>query len=250
MKCNRVFICLFLAAWASAVSADTLRLKNGQVIQGYFMGGSPQEIQFLGPDGRPKSYPLQDIDSLTFQPASKPAQPAPAAAPARVSVPAGTLIMVRMMDSLDTSKTKTGQIFTATLETNLAAQGAVVARKGTTVHGKVLKSSNARRLTGHSELQLALTDIVIGGTAYAIQTGDFEAKGKGEGAQTLKKTAGGAGLGAAIGAIAGDAGQGAAIGAVAGVGLAMTKKGEPIRVPSETLVQFTLKQPVTLPVGK
>ena len=83
-----------------------------------------------------------------------------------------------------------------------------------------------------------------------MSTSGFQQKSESEGAQTAKKTLGGAGLGAAIVAIAGDAGKGAAIGAVSGVGLAMVKKGEPIRVPSETLLEFSLKQPTTLPVSK
>jgi hypothetical protein len=98
-------------------------------------------------------------------------------------------------------------------------------------------------------MQLELSNIVINGAAHPISTSGFQQKGKSEGAQTAKKTLGGAGLGAAIGAIAGDAGKGAAIGAVAGLGLAATKKGEPIRVPSETLLEFSLKQPATLPVS-
>jgi hypothetical protein len=57
-------------------------------------------------------------------------------------------------------------------------------------------------------------------------------------------------LGAAIGASSGDAGKGAAIGATAGLGIAAVKKGEPIRVPSETLLEFTLALPTTLPVAK
>ena len=70
------------------------------------------------------------------------------------------------------------------------------------------------------------------------------------GPQTGKKVLAGAGLGAAIGAIGGNAGKGAAIGAVSGVGLAAVKKGEPIRVPSETLLEFTISQPTRLPVSK
>jgi hypothetical protein len=58
-----------------------------------------------------------------------------------------------------------------------------------------------------------------------IMTSGFQSKGGSERKETLKKAAGGAGLGAAFGAIAGDAGKGAAIGTVSGVGVSMTKKG-------------------------
>jgi hypothetical protein len=53
------------------------------------------------------------------------------------------------------------------------ANGVVAARRGTTVHGKVIKSESARRLTGKSEMQLKLTDMVINGTAHPISTGGF-----------------------------------------------------------------------------
>lgn len=253
MKLKGLLFCVLLAGWACVASADTLRLKNGHVIEGFFIGGDTDKVQFMGSDGRPRAYALGEIASLTFagppKPAASPA-PKPASVPKKVTVPAGSLLIVRMVDSLDTGKTKTGDRFTATLDTNLAAEGAVVVRKGATVHGRVKNSQNARRLTGQSKLDIELSDIVIQGTAYPIMTGDFAQAGSKEGGKTLVKTAGGAGLGAAVGAIAGDTGKGAAIGAVAGLGLAMTKKGQPIRVPSETLLQFTLQQPVTLPVAR
>ncbi len=246
-----------LIAAAVVASGDTLRFRSGLTIEGTFLGADTREIKFLGPDGQPKTYPLSVVDGITFasmspsaSPVPKPAVAAPLPMPTKATVPAGSAILVRMVDSLDTSKTKTGQIFSATLETNLVANGIVVARKGTTVHGKVVKSANARRLTGKSELQLELTSIVINGTAHPISTSGFQSKGGGEGKETLKKTAGGAGLGAIIGAIAGDAGKGAAIGAVSGLGIAMVKKGEPIQVPSESLLEFSLKLSTTLPISK
>jgi hypothetical protein len=250
------FVILFAALiTAAGASADTLHLRSGQNVEGNFLGASTSQVKFLGPDGKPKTYSLMDVEGITFAVPSAPASPnrPPAAAPAKptkTTVLAGTPIAVRMVDSLDTGKTQTGALFTATLDSNLEANGIVVARKGATVHGKVTKSSNARRLTGKSELQLELTNIVINGAAQPISTSGFQQKGKSEGAQTAKKTLGGAGLGAAIGAIAGDAGKGAAIGATAGLGMALVKKGEPIRVPSETLLEFSLKQPATLPVSK
>jgi hypothetical protein len=241
--------------FAEAARADTLHLRNGQRVEGTFLGGDMHEVKFLGPDRQTKTYAVTEVEALTFAvtpaPPPAPKHPAPASAPkpTKVTVLAGTPLLVRMSNSLDTSKTKTGALFTATLETNFVADGVVVARRGATVHGKVTKSENARRLTGKSELQLELSDIVINGSAHAIRTGGFQQKGKSEGAQTAKKMAGGAGLGAAIGAISGDAGKGAAIGATTGLGLAMVKKGEPVRIPIETLLEFTLQYPTSLPVS-
>jgi hypothetical protein len=236
----------------TSATADTLHLRSGESVEGNFLGADTRQIKFVGPDGQVRTYSLTDVEGVTFAANSAPAasKPAPAPKPTQVTVLAGTPIAVRMVDSLDTKTTQTGALFTATLDSNLVANGVVVARKGATVHGKVIKSENARRLTGKSEMQLELRDIVINGSAHSIRTSGFQQKGKSEGAQTAKKVAAGAGLGAAIGAIGGNAGKGAAIGAVSGVGVAMVKKGQPIQFPSETLLEFSLAQPATLPVAR
>lgn len=169
-----------------------------------------------------------------------------------VTVPAGTRILIRMVDSIDTSKQKTGYKFTATLETNLQAAGNVVAPRGTTVYGRLANAASSGKFKGSSQLSLELTDIVINGTAYPLLTSTFEMKGKGEGGETTKKVLGGAGLGALIGGIAGG-GTGAAIGALAGAGtgtaVAASKKGEQLQIPSESLLEFRLEQPASLPVA-
>src|SRR6516164_4982720 len=177
----------------------------------------------------------------------------PAQSSKRVTVPAGTRILVRMVDSVDSSKQKTGYRFTATLEANLQATDVTVAKKGTTLYGVLAKASSSGKFKGSSELNLELTDIVINGTTYPLMTSTYEIKGKGEGGNTAKKVVGGAGLGALIGGIAGG-GKGAGIGALAGAGagtaVAATKKGEQVSVPSETLLEFRLEQPTELPRAK
>jgi outer membrane lipoprotein SlyB len=96
-----------------------------------------------------------------------------------------------------------------------------------------------------------LTDIVINGSAIPLLTSAYEIKGKGEGGKTAGKVLGGTGLGALIGGIAGG-GAGAAIGALAGAAggtaIAASKKGEQLQIPSESLLEFRLEQPVALPV--
>ena len=170
----------------------------------------------------------------------------------RITVPAGTRILIRMVDSIDSTKQTKGYRFTATLETNLQAEDTVVAPRGSTLYGRLSEASSAGRMSGSSELVLELTDIVISGTAYPLLTSTYEVKGKGEGGSTAKKVVGGAGLGALIGGIAGGgkgAGIGAAAGAAGGTAIAASKKGQQLQIPSESLLEFRLQQPVSLPVG-
>ena len=171
----------------------------------------------------------------------------------RITVPAGTRILIRMIDSIDTTKQKTGFKFTASLETNLQAEDMVVAPRGTMVYGQLVSASSAGSMKGSSELTLELTDIMINNTAYPLLTSTYDIKGKGEGSNTAKKVVGGAGLGALIGGIAGGgkgAAIGAGIGAAGGTAVAASKKGQQLSIPSETLLEFRLQQPVALPVTR
>ena len=170
----------------------------------------------------------------------------------KITVPAGTRILIRMIDSIDSSKQKTGYRFRASLEANLQAEDVVVAPRGNMVYGRLAQASSAGKMSGSSQLTLELTEIVISGTAYPLLTSTYEIKGKGEGKKTAGKVVGGAGLGALIGGIAGG-GKGAAIGvlagAVGGTALAASKKGEQLQIPSEFLLEFRLEQPVKIPMA-
>ena len=170
----------------------------------------------------------------------------------KVTVPAGTRLLVRMVDSVDSSKQQAGYRFTANLETNLQAQDEVVAPAGTKVYGRLSNAKSAGRMSGGAELTLELTDIVINGTAYPLLTSGYEVRSQGKGGSTAKKVAGGAGLGALIGGLAGG-GKGAAIGlgagAAAGTAVSAAGKGKQVLIPSESLIEFRLQHPVTLPAA-
>ncbi len=167
-----------------------------------------------------------------------------------VTVPAGTSLLVRMIDTVDSNKNAVGSRFSASLETNLEVDGVVVAPAGTKVYGRLAQSKEAGRMAGKSELRLELTQIVLNGTAYPVLSSDYQVSGKSSGGRSAKRILGGAGLGAAIGAIAGNAGMGAAIGAVAGTTAAVVQKGQTVNVPSETLLEFRLQQPASLPARR
>jgi hypothetical protein len=171
----------------------------------------------------------------------------------RVTIPGGTRLLIRTIDHIDTSKQPTGYRFTASLETNLETQGVVVASRGTTVYGRLAQASSAGRMSGNSHLTLELTDIVINGSASPLLTGTYEIKGNGEGGNTAKKVLGDAGLGALIGGIAGGgsgAGIGALVGLAGGTAIAASKKGGQLQIPSESLLEFRLEQPATLPIER
>jgi len=169
----------------------------------------------------------------------------------QVTVPAGTRILIRMIDSVDSREQTAGYRFTVSLETNLQVGDVVMAPRGTTIYGRLASASSAGRMSGSSELTLELTDIVIDGTAYPLITSTYEIKGSGKGSNTAKKVIGGTGLGALIGGLAGGgkgAGIGALAGAAGGTAIAASKRGQQLSIPSESLLEFRLEQPATLPV--
>jgi len=252
--------------------ADTLQLKNGTVVQGKYSGGSERALQFEVA-GRIELYPVGDIFSVTFtgtpaatvdspgaastnataysRPAISSGTTSGSTAPAtahRVTVPAGTRLMVRMIDSVDSKTNHVGDRFHASLESDLVANGVVVAPKGTDVYGRLSEAKQAGRVAGKAELKLELTDILIQNRMQPVMTGEYELAGDARGSNTAKKAAGGAAVGAIIGAIAGGgkgAAVGAGVGAGAGTAVNVATRGEQVNVPSETLLEFRLDQPFT-----
>jgi len=169
----------------------------------------------------------------------------PAAQYGEVTIPTGQVLLVRMIDGVDSSKNQVGDVFHASLETDLYINNTLLARKGADVYGRLAKVQEAGKLAGSAELELELMRIVIDGHDYPLVSNDYSLKGQGRGSDTAKKVTGGAVFGAIIGAIAGG-GKGAAIGAgagsAAGAGVQVFTKGEKVKVPSETLLEFRLQQ--------
>jgi len=166
-----------------------------------------------------------------------------------VTLPAGEPILVRMIDPVDSKRNVVGDVFKASLEIDLAVNNVLVARRDSDVYVRLAYSKEARGLSGSSELQLELSRIIIDGREFPVVSGEYTMKGKGRGGDTAKKVGGGAVIGAIIGGVAGG-GTGAAIGAgvggAAGAGAEILTRGRAVRVPSETLLEFRLEQPVTV----
>lgn len=180
------------------------------------------------------------------------APPAPVASGDRVSVPTGTRLTIRTIDAIDSDRNQVGDKFAATLDQPLYVNDVLVVPKGADVYGRLEQAKEAGRLAGKAQLKLSLTGIVVNGQTYALSTGNYELSGKSRTANTATKVGGGAAVGALIGAVVGG-GKGAAIGAGVGAGagtaVQVATQGEQVHVPSETLLEFALDQPVTIPVA-
>jgi hypothetical protein len=180
--------------------------------------------------------------------AAKPATPAapPAPQPRTVTVPSGSIISVRMIDSINSAVNKTGQAFKASLDAPIVADDRVVVPKGADAYVKLVNASSAGKIQGRSELTLEIQSIIFQGKTYNISTTDVKQAGASRGKRSAATIGGGAVLGALIGGLAGG-GKGAAIGAAvgggAGTGVQVLTKGQQIKIPPETRLDFTLEQP-------
>jgi len=173
--------------------------------------------------------------------------------PPKVTIPSGTTLAVRLVDTIDSETGQQGQTFHATLNSPLAVEGDVAIPSGYDVEGHIVDVKSAGKFAGQSLLVLQLDRISAGGKYYNIQTDQYKREGPSRGKNTAEKVGAGAGIGAIIGALAGG-GKGAAIGAAAGGGLGggvqAATKGQQIKLPSETVLNFTLQAPLTVVVTK
>jgi hypothetical protein len=182
----------------------------------------------------------------TPEPASAPAvtTPPPPPPPQKVTIPSGTTLAVRLVDTIDSETATAGQTFHATLDSPLSVDGDVVVPSGYDVEGHVVDVQSAGKFAGKSLLKLQLDRISVGSKYYNIQTDQYSREGSSRGKNTAAKVGAGAAIGAIIGGIAGG-GKGAAIGAASGGGIGggvqAATKGQQIKLPSETVLNFTLQ---------
>lgn len=173
--------------------------------------------------------------------AMKPEPPKP------LVVPAGTVLTVRLGQSVGSKISTPGQTFTATLATPVEVDGKTVIPSGASASGNVVDAKPLGRFKGGAVLALRLTSITIGGTERPVSTSSVSRTEKGKGKRTAVLAGGGAGLGALIGGLAGG-GKGAAIGALAGAGAgtggAAFTGNKDVVLPAESAVSFKLEQPL------
>ena len=234
----------------TAVSADTVTLKNGRAITGTYLGGTAREMRIETGD-KIETFDVAVIDKIQFGGSQRANEALPRAARAgAAALPAGTKVVIRMIDGVDSERNTVGQTFAASLDEPVMIDGDTVIPRGADAIVKLVDEKQSGKLAGRTSLTLDLVSVKVNGRIIDLNTQTVSQESSSRGARTAKMAGGGAVLGGIIGAVAGG-GKGAAVGlgsgAAAGAGVEVLTKGQRVRIPSETRLSFVLENSVRLP---
>lgn len=168
--------------------------------------------------------------------------------PTSVTVPAGTVLAVRLQNTVSSATASAGDTFDAVLDEPLIVKGQTVAEKGASVTGRVVEAKSSGRLHNSGYIRLTLTSMEVNGKLVPVQTSSLFAKGANHNKRNAALIGGGTGAGALIGGLAGGgkgALIGAAVGAGAGTGGAYATGKKDVAFTAERRLSFRLTQPLT-----
>ena len=244
----------------------TVRLRDGGTFTGVVRNSDGTAITLQASGGESRTYPMTQVAAVNYAtpdaakrlPAVAKAPEAKiAAAPARVeeifTVPAGVVLEIRNNEAIDSQTARPNQTFSAVVAKDITDdKGRVAVPKGANATLVVREVAAQGRIKGQSELVLDVASVEVAGRSYQLETRDLTEKGKdgiGANKRTAVYTGGAAAVGSIIGAIAGGAkgaAIGAASGAAAGGGVQTITRGKSVRVAPETILRFTLEQPLRI----
>jgi hypothetical protein len=271
--CGRV---LLICATPLLLGADTLVLRNGATVQGFYAGGDSHEIR-IDQNGNIRTFDIAQVQSVIFSETgyqSPPAPPPPSSSstyPPRssrdntnyqapppqsadstipgITIPVDTPVKIRMIDSVNSDTSRQGETFRAALDEPVYVDGQQVIPRGADVVTKLVTDQQSGKIEGRTVLTLALSTITVNGRPLDVTSTDVKTESSSRGQRSAGVIGGTAALGAIIGAIAGG-GKGAAIGAgsgaAVGTGAEVLTSGQKVKIPSETRLTFRLQSPVQL----
>lgn len=251
MPVHRLSVSLVLAVLlcGATLSADRVKLRSGQVLEGTVTSQDATTVHLMLANGRRARLPMTDVTSIEFSRRAEPEPPpSPSSRPRPVTVPAQTILNVRLVEAIDVDATGLGATFRSLLDDPVMLDGVVVIPRGASVKLQAVHVQQSGKIKGSDRVTLKANSIAFGGVSYEIASTYVEAKGKGEGRRSTRKIGGGLGLGALVGGIAGG-GEGAAIGAAIGAatGAVVASQGEEhLVLPAESRLQFQLAEAVTV----
>jgi hypothetical protein len=181
-------------------------------------------------------------------PEQEPYYPTPMAP---VTIPAGTLLRVRLDQPLDTAHLQDGTIFQATNAVDVYERGVLAIPRGAVLTGRVVNASEGGKgkLGGSAVLSLQLTNVNLAGNIFPLVTDVWSSRGPNKAGYTAGNTAGGAILGAIIGGMIGrgaGAAIGAGVGAAGGLAASSATNGPRVYLPVEAQVDFHLAASATV----
>jgi len=270
-----------MATLPLALSAARLVLRDGTIMEGQFISGTPQNIIFQDTNGVRRRFDLNLIQNLEFNSIATTAdrgygydrygQPADVRAPQPNNnaayrderrddrrndrdwtvLPPGTSISVRNDAGINAENAVENRTFPATIVQDvLDGTGNIVIPRGSSATLIVRRVTEGNALS-NGNFVLDLESMRVNGRRYVVNTEDIRTgdQGIGKNRRTAEYVGGGAVLGTLLGAVAGG-GKGAAIGAIAGAaaggGAQVLTKGHELRVPAETVLNFRLEEPLHL----
>ncbi len=221
--------------------ADTIELADGSIIEGDFVGSSNGIIMFNTGDGI-EAYPEDQVTGVFFSSGVQTAA-AQASAPQRpiTTVPAGTRLVIRTVEDVDTRRHQAGHRFRGQLENAITVDGVTVAPRGTFVHGVISAASSGGNVAGSANLSMEFTDLLIDDDLYPIATTAMQAQSANEAGRTVRRTARASAVGALV-----DGKSGARTGMKVGAGVSVLTSGASINVPRGTLLETTLRTPLVI----
>jgi hypothetical protein len=249
----------FLSGCAKKAQEDALTTMDSTLAFGDTASDVPPPGPMPGEEYAPPAQETPPPAAPTPRPKSRapaPGAPAPSkpAAPATITLPAGTAIALDMSTPLTTKTATAGQQFTATVAEDVVMDGQVVVPAGAEVTGHVALAQRSGKASGRAYMQLAYDDLSFGGKTYNVASVGDTVWGKGGGSKDAKMIGGGAAAGAVIGGIlggsAGSAVKGAVIGGAAGTGASLLTRGPDLEIKAGQKVTLSLDQPVAVPKPK
>jgi hypothetical protein len=200
------------------------------------------------------------IVSATLLSATPEAAPAMLAPDARasfrsreVTIPAGTLLRLRLQNRVASNASRVEDPVTATLAQTVHVDGSAVLPAGSTAHGYVTTASPGGRVKGRARVGVRFNSITSASDdeRYRMTTSSWVAVARATKRNDALKIGAPAAGGAVIGALLGGkkgAGIGALVGGGAGTAVVLTTRGKQIAVRPGALLAVRLAAPLTVRV--
>ena len=193
--------------------------------------------------------PAVDVSSDVASSAPLAASATPPSAPEKIIVPYGTVLAVRLTESLSSDLNEKGDTFLASLASPILVGDRVVIPEGAGIKGRVAEVQSAGRFSGRPAMIIEVTRLAYNGNSYDLRSNQYSKEGPSRNVRSAATIGGSAGLGAILGGILGG-GKGAAIGAMigagAGTGVQAAGRAAVVQLPAESTLSFRLQAALTV----